>query len=80
MILRRAEVHEGDGDEEMMRVVSNGTRLRVPSHARSLALTHPPSQHSPEFLHFCRCHHPQSMDFQLCGFYTFGSHPPQALS
>lgn len=29
MVLRRAEMHEGE-DEEMMRVVSNGTRLRVP--------------------------------------------------
>jgi hypothetical protein len=36
-------MHEGE-DEEMMRVVSNGTRFRVP-----LTLAHlPPSQHSPD--------------------------------
>lgn len=48
-------MHEGDGDEEMVRAVSNGTRFRVPSHARSLA--HPPSQHSPDFLLFRHLHY-----------------------
>jgi hypothetical protein len=72
-------MHEGDGDEEMVRAVSNGTRFRVPSHARSLAHRSPPSQHSPDFLLLRHCHHLQSMDFQICAFYTFGSHPPQPI-
>ena len=39
MMLRRAEMHEEDGDEEMMSVVSNG---RGSGYPLTLALTHPP--------------------------------------
>lgn len=76
-------MHEGDGDEEMVRAVSNGTRFRVPSHARSLAHRSPPLAAQPRFPTFppftLYCHHPQSMDFQIWAFYTFGSHPPQPI-
>ena len=60
-------MHEGDGDEEMMRVVSNGTRFRVPSHARSFTPL-PAQPRSPTFLPFIPyCHHTQSMDFSFVG-------------
>jgi hypothetical protein len=57
MILRRAEMHEGDRDEGMMRVVSNRTRFRVPLSRSLEPLTHTPSQHNPDFLHFSHFSH-----------------------
>lgn len=53
MILRRAGIHEGDGDEGMMRVVSNGGGSGYPlsrSFARTARSPHLAAQ--PPFLHF----------------------------
>lgn len=72
-------MHEGDGDEEMMRVVSNGTRFRVPSHARARSLTHsnPPSDSQHSICSISAVVITPS-PWTLWALHL-GSHPPQSL-
>ena len=68
-------MHEGDGDEGVMRVVSNRTRSRVYL-SRSLEPSLAPPRSTAPISSISTL---SSMEFQLAVFCTFDGHPSQPL-